>query len=158
MKSPSLYLRRISHGGPLSERDYRQTPAGERRVEEIIKIGDWIESSYNTRGVIIHSSPKVICACGQDHEISIRLSDNCAPLHCCSLTYVSYGDLILLGEQGNKILNPSRLHHSKLSTINELVAVEGRILHLMAENNDEVFIQERPPGIAFHIQQCFMLP
>ena len=109
--------------------DCRVTPEGQPIVPDIVKPGDVITTSY--------------CS-GPYHLLSVRLSDpefeGCPPSYTLAMT----------NAKGGK---------SENCLINNVVAVDGRLLQLFADNSDEVYIwravpSAAPPEMVDGVLQC----
>ncbi len=92
-------------------------PSG-KTMEEMVKIGDRIRTNYDTGGIVI--------------QIKTYPFQN---VQTYSLTYVLVADYVA---------GKTKYHESKYHFLNELVAVDGRILKLFKANTDEVFVDETP--------------
>lgn len=94
---------------------YRSTPQGQKTVPEIITVGMKIRSSYGTGGIVAMVRGPFLYTANDGKEYSHY-----------TLVYVPPK---IWGK------HKSSDHH----WINELVAVDGRILKLFEANSDEVF-------------------
>ena len=96
----------------------RRTPDGQPLADQLVKPGDWVETNYRTGPYRVVETTWH----SYDHPESGESYPSLS-LHCCSRR-----------AKGNK---PD-------SWINECVAVDGRLLHLFPNNDDEVFKVEAP--------------
>jgi len=99
----------------------RRTPPDQKTVEELLFIGDLIETNYSTGGKVI----------------SISKHEYYGNLFAYSITYVD------VDAPANKDGSYRENHHRY---INELVAQNNRILKLYEANTDEVFIIGKAAG------------
>lgn len=92
---------------------YRQTPHGQPEVDQLVFPGDTVWSSYG-------SGPYVV------KEVNAY---ECQGMRCFSLVLVDLGEA-----------DVRKRKRESCSWINEVVAVDGRLLKLFVRNEDEVFI------------------
>lgn len=92
---------------------YRQTPHGQPEVDQLVFPGDTVWSSYG-------SGPYVV------KEVNAY---QCQGMRCFSLVLVDLGEA-----------DVRKRKRESCSWINEVVAVDGRLLKLFVRNEDEVFI------------------
>lgn len=102
--------------GFLDLQQYRQTPLGQPEVDSLVFPGDTVWTSYG-------SGPYVV------REV---VAQGCRGMRCFTLVLVD------LGED-----KPGKRKREANGWINEVVAVDGRLLKLFANNCDEVFIARR---------------
>ncbi|MCE4058472.1 hypothetical protein [Pseudomonas sp. Au-Pse12] len=102
--------------GFLDLQQYRQTPLGQPEVDSLVFPGDTVWTSYG-------SGPYVV------REVAAQ---GCRGMRCFTLALVD------LGED-----KPGKRKREANAWINEVVAVDGRLLKLFANNCDEVFIARR---------------
>ena len=98
--------------------EYRQTPAGYPNVRDLCPVGSVVTTDYDTGPYIVKSVTEYFI--GPEGGYPCRLS-------CWSLA------MCLQSEPRKK----AEYH------INELVAIDGRLLKLFVANTDEVFVQGR---------------
>lgn len=98
----------------ISDPLYRKTPNGQDTVEDLIKPGTIVKTNYGDTEYIVKSVTKYI------YKPIERPDDH---------TFENYS-LVLIDKKTNK----------GGSYLNELVAVDGKILKLFMANDDEVFI------------------
>lgn len=94
---------------------YRQTPHGQPGVDQLVRIGDTIWTSYC-------SGPYVVCGV--------------KPYECYGMRVFT----LELRDLGRASGAGKRSKRDPDGWINELVAVDGRILKLFANNDDEVYV------------------
>lgn len=102
--------------GYLDLQQYRQTPLGQPEVDSLVFPGDTVWTSYSTGPYVVR-------------EVS---SYDCQGMRCFTLVLVDLGDE-----------TPHKRKREAYSWINEVVAVDGRLLKLFANSFDEVFIARR---------------
>lgn len=98
----------------------RRTPPGQKTVDQLLFVGDIIDTNYSTGGKVIYIAR---------HEYY--------GLFAYSLIYVD------VDAPANKDGNYRENHQCY---INELVAQDDRILKLFKANEDEVFIKGKAAG------------
>ena len=105
----------------------RLTPPGQPTVEDLVRPGDIVWTSYSPeRGRVVEVS---------GYEVH--------GLPCFSIIYVPLGA---------KRLSDGSYRGSDYHYLNELVAQDGRILHLYEANDDEVFYEKRQRSLKEFIQ------
>ena len=95
---------------------YRQTPIGQPEVDGLVLPGDTVWTSYG-------SGPYIV------KEVAAQ---ECRGMRCFTLV------LLDLGESGQR-----KRKREADGWINEVVAVDGRLLKLFAVNDDEIFVAKR---------------
>lgn len=95
---------------------YRQTPLGQPEVDGLVLPGDTVWTSYG-------SGPYIV------KEVAAQ---ECRGMRCFTLV------LLDLGEDGQR-----KRKREADGWINEVVAVDGRLLKLFAVNDDEIFVAKR---------------
>ncbi|MDQ0982679.1 hypothetical protein QFZ45_005945 [Pseudomonas synxantha] len=95
---------------------YRQTPMGQPEVDGLVFPGDTVWTSYG-------SGPYIV------KEVAAQ---ECRGMRCFTLV------LLDLGEDGQR-----KRKREADGWINEVVAVDGRLLKLFAVNEDEIFVAKR---------------
>ncbi len=95
---------------------YRRTPLGEPTVADLVHPGDTVRTSYCTGGVVVAV---------REYSFRAPTSDAYAHFTIVFVPPERYG----------------RHRDADLRWINECVAVNGRILMLFENNNDEVFVE-----------------
>lgn len=95
---------------------YRQTPIGQPEVDGLVLPGDTVWTSYG-------SGPYIV------KEVAAQ---ECYGMRCFTLVLLDLGDA---GQRKRK--------READGWINEVVAVDGRLLKLFAVNNDEIFVAKR---------------
>lgn len=96
----------------------RVTPSNQKNVDELVLVGDIIETNYSTGGKVITVSKHLYYG---------------LPAH--TVTFVD------IDATPNK---DGSYRENLLRWINELVAQDNRILKLFEANNDEVFVVKKP--------------
>lgn len=100
--------------GAPNRGEYRRTPEGEPTVGDLVRPGMLVRTSYGTEGLVRSVSGPNALLIPPDQGLETFSIDYGTP------------------------------NGTKLGTLNELVAVGGRILKLFAANADEVFFEEAP--------------
>lgn len=107
---------------------YRRTPAGQPRVPDLVRCGMAVRTDYGTGGIVVAvKGPFVDRLDGQDYETWSVLY--VAPQH--------YGQHGAVPEHW--------FDNPKICAVNELVAVDGRILALFGNNGHELLIEDARP-------------
>lgn len=97
---------------------YRRTPEGQPKVPDLVKRGMKIRTNYHTGGIVSSVVGPYL------HKDSDHNNEEYEQYTIC---YVREQDW-------------TKNHEQHMCWINELVAVDGRILMLFENNDDEVFI------------------
>lgn len=154
------YLRQLNHGynhstDPASlpmweeQGDFLTIPEGykwrlerSQTVADLLHVGDIIGTSWSTGGLVINISRHVLCPCPYRKISTTKLCQKSwdepeltpkyhRDVFCWSLIYVP---------EGCRQTKAGRFFESDYCYINELVAWEGRIKKLFADDEDEVFL------------------
>jgi len=109
---------------------YRETPGGEPGVPGLVRPGDAIRTSYGTGGIVMSVEEHLFCPCPHEFHSRVVRKEHAGP-HCHPIVThsISYRDAAAAGKK------------PRLFSINETVAVGGRILFLFEENRDEVTVE-----------------
>ncbi len=110
-----------------TEGEYRVTPTGQETVPEIVKVGDIVYSSYSDIRYRVESINE------QDthYDAPEGRSVSAPPSH----------GLVLSDIDAKRTKGGNLPKNYSYSYINELVAVDGRLLKLFQANADEVFVE-----------------
>lgn len=116
-------------------------------VGDLIHVGDTIQTSYNTGGIVISLHKYTICCCPPRAISSTIICEESWDPPKKTMRYhreVVEWSLIYVGKDAvpNKDGTYRESNHCYL---NELVAVGDRILHLFEANEDEVFVTKKAP-------------
>ncbi len=117
---------------PLDMNDYRSTPKGQKIVPEILVPGTIVRTSYGEREY------RVLRVTGPYTESSFEETWIYPPHYSISLCDV---------EDWKKHKSKIWKHPSRLAGINEVVAIDGRLLKLFKSNEDEVIIISQPEKV-----------
>ena len=114
-----------------TEEEYRVTPKGQKTVPQIVKVGDIVRTSYGTGPYRVEK----ITGPYKQHYDAAKGQQVKAP--------ESYS--FVLSDVDAKRTKEGKLPKNySYSYINELVAVDDRLLALFMANEDEVFIEGKP--------------
>lgn len=124
----------------ITPEGYRWRLEREVKVPDLVHPGDRIRTSYNSTGLVIELVPTVQCPCPYDQWGSKlcaatwshpAILDFHRELTCWTIVFVY---------DGKKIFKNGKFRETDKGWLNELVAYQGRLLHLFENNDDEVFV------------------
>jgi hypothetical protein len=111
---PANSLYQLESLGCVAPSGYRQTPVGQPEVDALVKPGDVVRTSYGSGPYQVKEVKRFDCSASDLHDLE--------GMHWYTLTMKSMDG------------------RGAACWINELVAVDGRLLKLFANNEDEVFV------------------
>ncbi|NLT49453.1 MAG: hypothetical protein GXX85_00875 [Ignavibacteria bacterium] len=116
------------NGGDLNKYRFRTTPEGQPKLNEVVKRGDIVITNYDTGPYkVVKVSGPYTHHTGLGWEFTLPESYT---ILCC--------------KPEDKFPLPKNYQHYYL---NELVFIDGRILHLFENNSDEVMIIEKSNNV-----------